>query len=169
MTSRKLKLALLLSGCAFVYLAIVVTIYLEGHLIPPSGKPAKVPAGEFAVIVHNSYQIPPVFQSQTVRFEQLPGGTYRLVGANGQSLPLVGAADGFYFSEDFKPAGAFILPGIARNWNEGRVRVGEDAVFVEGCMLEKGLMLFVFPFKDIIEWRLELRPATEPTDAADSR
>lgn len=118
---------------------------------------------------HDAYQIPPVFQSQKVKFEQLPGDTYRLVNAHGQSLPLVGAADGFYFSEDFKPAGGFILPGLARNWNEGRVSVCEDTVLVEGYMIEKGLMLFVFPFKDIIEWQLELRPVNEPRDAADSR
>jgi hypothetical protein len=169
MASRKFTLTLLLSVSAVVYLAIVVSIYRERHLNPPAGKPAKVPAGELAVTRHNSYQIPPVFESQTVSFEKLPGDTYRLVGTNGQSLPLVDAADGFYFSEDFKPAGAFILPGIARNWNEGRVSVREDVVLVEGYMLERGLMLFVFPFKDIIGWQLELRPATEPGVGADSR
>ena len=139
------------------------------HLKPPAGKLANAPAGAFTVIKDTSYQIPTVFQSQTVTIKRLRGGDYQIVGANGQSLRLVEGRDGLYFSDDFRPVGAFILPGIARNWNEGRVSVREDAVIVEGYMLQKGLMLFAFPFKDVIEWQLELRSVTEPSNAADSR
>jgi hypothetical protein len=40
----------------------------------------------------------------------------------GNTLSLTEGADGWYFSEDFDPVGAWILPGRARNWNEGRLR-----------------------------------------------
>ena len=158
----------MLCGFAVVYLAIVVSIYRDRHLKPPAGKLANAPTGAFTVIKDTSYQISTVFQSQTVTIKRLPGGDYQIVGANGQSLRLVEGRDGLYFSDDFRPVGAFILPGIARNWNEGRISVREDAVIVEGYMLEKGLMLFAFPFKDVIEWQLELRSVTPPNNAADS-
>jgi hypothetical protein len=164
MATRKKTLTLLLCGIAVAYLAIVAGIFLHRHLHVPSGRLAKVPTGTFVVINDTSYQIPKALSSKTVTLEQVPQGAYQIVGEEGTLLPLIEGADGLYFSENFRPVGAAILPGSARNWNEGRITMRDGNLLVEGCMLEVGLMLFVAPFKDVIEWRLELKPSTEPSD-----
>ena len=115
--------------------------------------------GEYRVINDTQYQIPDVFRGDKLTIQDSGNGTVTVVDDKGNVLPLRKGADGLYFCENFSPVGGWILPGIARNWNEGRIIARDGTVFVEGYMLEMGLMLFVVPFKDVMDWQVELSNA----------
>lgn len=156
-TTRKVLLGVSLLSIA--YLGVIGYIFLHRHRRIPSGELPNVLTGTFVVNNDTNYQIPDVFRGKTLTLEKSNGASYQMVDEKGNILPLQQGADGLYFTEDFRPVGAWILPGIARNWNEGRITLRDDMLTVEGHMLEMGLMLFVFPFKDVTDWRVELTTA----------
>lgn len=152
--NRKLLIGLSLPFCAYV--AFVGYIFLHRHLRIPNGEYPIVPTGTYVVRNDTQYQIPDVFKSRTLALKESRNGSYSIVDGKSNVLSLKQGADGLYFSENFSPSGAGILPGIARNWNEGRIVSRDGILIIEGHMLQMGLMLFVVPFKDVIEWQAEL-------------
>jgi hypothetical protein len=143
------------------YAIAVILVFFGRHLAIPRGSYSLASLGTYRVINDTNYQIPSVFRGKTLSLKATGKDGYELVAPDGAVLRLKQGADGLYFSENFSPVGAWLAPGIARNWNEGRLVERDGALVVEGWMLEKGLMLFVIPFKDAIEWRVELRPNVE--------
>jgi hypothetical protein len=117
-----------------------------------------IPAGEYLIVRATNCQLPEVFLGESLTLRKSHEGSFSLTDSKGNYLALRQAAGGLYFSKNFRPAGAFILPGLARNWNEGFVQVQDDELLVRGAMLEMGLVLFVVPFSDISEWRVTLKP-----------
>jgi hypothetical protein len=152
-------IVLLLLVVAGVYMLGVGYIFTHRHIPIPSGKNEDVLIGEYRVINDTQYQIPDVFRGDKLTIQDSGNGTVTVVDDKGNVLPLRKGADGLYFCENFSPVGAWILPGIARNWNEGRIFARDGTVFVEGYMLEMGFMLFVVPFKDVMDWQVELSNA----------
>jgi hypothetical protein len=143
------------------YAITVILIFFGRHLAIPRGSYSLASPGTYGVTNDTNYQIPSVFRSKTVALKAKKSGAFELVAPDGAILRLDQGADGLYFSENFSPVGAWLMPGIARNWNEGRLFEQNGTLVVEGWMLEKGLMLFVIPFKDATEWRVELRPISQ--------
>lgn len=149
-----------------IFGAALIWVQTGQHLSPPPGHYDRAVEGVYAVECETNYQIPEVFADAFVTVTRSQRGGMQIECSAGSVLQLQDAADGWYFSQSFNPSGPIILPGIARNWNEGCVTVMDDGLVVEGYMLEKGLMLFLIPFADApSKWSIKLTHA----DAADIR
>lgn len=121
------------------------------HLTIPEGNYDKEIIGTFKIIKSPTLAIPTVFRGKTLYIEKSDKDLL-IRGENGSTMKIKRGGDGFYFYEEFNPSGAIILPGIARNWNEGKLYWENDKIVVNGFMLEKGLMLYFIPFKDVVPW-----------------
>ncbi|TWT47259.1 hypothetical protein [Botrimarina hoheduenensis] len=168
-------------GClavAAVFLGIWAGIFCIGlvwvqtgrHLSPPSGRYDRAIEGIYAIERETNYQVPEVFREASVTISRSTHGGMQIKGSSGTALQLEEGADGWYFSKNFDPTGPIILPGLSRNWNEGRITASADGLVVEGYMLEKGLMLFVFPFADAAsEWSIKLTQTEESDTQSESK
>ncbi len=160
MSLDRRKIGCLVSGClALGYGAVVASLFTYRHLELPPGSYAGEIVGVYEVAAPTSMQIPAVLRNDSVEIAHTEPGRAVIRGDGTPTLALVEGGDGYYFREELTPLGARILPGITRNWNEGRIFRSGDSLVVEGVMLEKGLALFVIPFKDVVSWRIELSPA----------
>jgi hypothetical protein len=159
--------AAVISAVILTYTVAVRRVFLDRHLTIAPGNYREIQPEGYRSVNYVKYQIPEVFRGKHLTIRDTGDGKMCVLDDSGNSLLLTQGADGLYFSQDFDPIGPRIFPGLARNWNEGRIHRSGNSVFVEGYMLEKGLMLFVVPFKDVIEWRLELRNGAEPDEPPD--
>lgn len=150
---------------AMVYRGYLTYVYQYHYFQVANGALSNDPTGVYVVSVISNYQIPNVLRERTITLARR-NGIYCVTDSKGNSLPLIEGRDGLYFTEDFRPTGATILPGIVRHWNEGRISLDGDRLMIEGKMLEKGLMLGVSPLHKVLDWNVTFVKAT--TDATES-
>jgi len=129
----------------------------------PGGTYPQSLEGTYRVFKETHYQLPDVFGDDELVTIKVDGnGRCVIQNADGSRLSLSEGKNGWYFREGFHPAGAWILPGFALNWNRGHISRQGDEVIVDGEMDEAGLMLFFWPFHDSTVWEVELLPVKSP-------
>ena len=168
---KKQQVIAVAGALIIVYTCLVAFVFLDRHLKVPQGnypenleghylslyEGAKKPGSQGTWDYGFQVRVPEALRGGPLAITSERGTMMRVVHGGGNALSLKQGADGLYFSQNISPVGARIIPGIGREWNEGRIHSEGDRVFIDGYLLKEGLMLFVIPFKSEIQWRVELK------------
>ena len=113
-----MKSKILIGGFAAIaaaYLAYVISIYSHRHLDYISGSYGSLTTGSYRKVGTAGTQLPRALLQDQVQVVQVGDEPFHLADGYGQRLELVSGSDGWYFHQDYKPGGAILFPGLARN------------------------------------------------------